>query len=317
MDHLTDTKHTHIECPHCKNTHTVQTKIHEEVVYPTGLMSSLCGCSQHPGAPLNRIDFVFDGPTGPQGPRLVEVENAQGRSINIGRWMIREDGMHVLRIPLPDQRAMFPMEDVPSFEKHLSADALKVYKSQLDSTVVESLTCVTCGTAPWLPTKQELFIYSGLPSITVRVEEEEEGELIRIVDTDMTVAQIKAMPHFGHTFERKVSLVQFMTQNFAVTLPAVLAIPDVMRREVEMRAEWMAKEFNKGVQNGWLKYGTLMGAHLIPLAMFGPMRKFIMTVFVASDLTMDELNEKFGKRYFVQEGELGPMDVWPQPVHTS
>lgn len=44
------------------------------------------------------IDIVFDGPPGPQGPRFVEVEDAQGNSISVGRWIQRPDGYWVLRV---------------------------------------------------------------------------------------------------------------------------------------------------------------------------------------------------------------------------
>jgi len=45
------------------------------------------------------IDIVFDGPPGPEGPRFVEVEDEQGRSIKVGEWLQRPDGYWVLRIP--------------------------------------------------------------------------------------------------------------------------------------------------------------------------------------------------------------------------
>ena len=44
------------------------------------------------------IDFVFDGPPGPEGPRLIEVEDSQGRSIKAGEWMKRRDGYWALRV---------------------------------------------------------------------------------------------------------------------------------------------------------------------------------------------------------------------------
>ena len=46
------------------------------------------------------IEFVFDGPPGPQGPRLVEVEDAKGRSIKAGEWRKRPDGFWALRVSL-------------------------------------------------------------------------------------------------------------------------------------------------------------------------------------------------------------------------
>jgi hypothetical protein len=48
------------------------------------------------------IDFVFDGPPGPEGPRFVEVEQG-GKAIKLGLWMQRADGYWVLRL---DERVL-------------------------------------------------------------------------------------------------------------------------------------------------------------------------------------------------------------------
>ena len=59
------------------------------------------------GQPIN---IVFDGPPGPEGPRFVEVETDDGKSIGIGAmqigaWYKRSDGMWALRITdLPSRR---------------------------------------------------------------------------------------------------------------------------------------------------------------------------------------------------------------------
>lgn len=44
------------------------------------------------------INIVFDGPPAPDGPRFVEVETDDGRSISIGEWVERPDGYWALRI---------------------------------------------------------------------------------------------------------------------------------------------------------------------------------------------------------------------------
>lgn len=44
------------------------------------------------------IDIVFDGPPGPEGPRLIEVEDDTGHSINAGEWLEDLQGFHRLRI---------------------------------------------------------------------------------------------------------------------------------------------------------------------------------------------------------------------------
>ena len=50
--------------------------------------------------PGRYIDFVFDGGPGPRPGRFVEVEDLDGRSISIGRWIDRKNGLWALRIPL-------------------------------------------------------------------------------------------------------------------------------------------------------------------------------------------------------------------------
>lgn len=316
-----DTHYTRVECPHCKKTHNVQLSKEEKVVSPSPLGDQICGCAIHTDNSVRFIDFVFDGPPGPYGPRLVEVENQFGQSISMGKWVQRGDGMWVLRMPFPDTDNMYRMQLVESFEKHLTADAKKVYNTPLKSIVVETLKCETCGGVEFIPTEDEKFVYSGYPfGLDVKGMHRpgwDEKVSNFLTGTTLTPGKIRSMPHVGHTFKRRIKLVQFMSQNFNVSLACALVAPEAVRREFDMRAEWMAKEFNRGVQNGWLAWGTLLQCHVIPLAVFAPMRSFHMIVMVASDFTMDELNEKFGRRYFVKEGELGPMDgVWPEILET-
>jgi hypothetical protein len=58
------------------------------------------------------INIIFDGPPGPEGPRFIEVETDDGRSIRVGEWQQRQDGNWGLRIaalppvtPKPEQDA--------------------------------------------------------------------------------------------------------------------------------------------------------------------------------------------------------------------
>jgi hypothetical protein len=44
------------------------------------------------------INIVFDGPPSHEGPRFVEVEDDEGRSIRVGEWVPRDDGFWALRI---------------------------------------------------------------------------------------------------------------------------------------------------------------------------------------------------------------------------
>jgi hypothetical protein len=48
------------------------------------------------------LDFVFDGPPGPEGGRFVEVENDRGESVRIGEWLQRDDGYWVLRVGIDE-----------------------------------------------------------------------------------------------------------------------------------------------------------------------------------------------------------------------
>lgn len=44
------------------------------------------------------LHFVFDGPPGPEGPRFVECETPEGKSVNAGEWHQRADGLWELRV---------------------------------------------------------------------------------------------------------------------------------------------------------------------------------------------------------------------------
>ena len=44
------------------------------------------------------VDFVFDGPPGPESGRFIEVETADGASVSVGEWIKRDDGYWVLRV---------------------------------------------------------------------------------------------------------------------------------------------------------------------------------------------------------------------------
>jgi len=48
------------------------------------------------------IDIVFDGPPSHVSGRFVEVEDEQGRGINVGEWIQRADGYWVLRFTALD-----------------------------------------------------------------------------------------------------------------------------------------------------------------------------------------------------------------------
>lgn len=54
---------------------------------------------------LEAFQVVFDGPPGPEGGRFVEVEDAKGRSVNVGEWVERGDGTWALNITIAPQSA--------------------------------------------------------------------------------------------------------------------------------------------------------------------------------------------------------------------
>lgn len=68
-----------------------------------GIVSGLC-CPMHGGPKSPYLDFVCDGPPGPEAGRFVEVEDATGKSINAGQWIKRSDGYWALRIELEEPR---------------------------------------------------------------------------------------------------------------------------------------------------------------------------------------------------------------------
>lgn len=50
------------------------------------------------------INIIFDGPPSHESGRFIEVEIDNGKSINAGEWIKRDDGLWALRITaLPQQ----------------------------------------------------------------------------------------------------------------------------------------------------------------------------------------------------------------------
>ena len=63
------------------------------------------------------INIIFDGAPGPVAGRFVEVETDEGRSINVGEWVERPDGLWALRI------TQLPEAPTPDSEQTPSAEA--------------------------------------------------------------------------------------------------------------------------------------------------------------------------------------------------
>lgn len=48
------------------------------------------------------LDIVFDGPPSHESGRFVEVEESDGRSVSVGEWIDRGDGLWALRLTPKD-----------------------------------------------------------------------------------------------------------------------------------------------------------------------------------------------------------------------
>lgn len=71
------------------------------------------------------IDIIFDGPPSAENGRFVEVER-EGKSVAIGEWFHRPDGLWALRLPDPErlQAAIdVVLRDAPTEEPEDLADS--------------------------------------------------------------------------------------------------------------------------------------------------------------------------------------------------
>lgn len=57
---------------------------------------------------MNYIDVVFDGPPSHESGRFVEVEDPTGKSVSVGEWIDRSNGLWALRIPRSPVGQMMP-----------------------------------------------------------------------------------------------------------------------------------------------------------------------------------------------------------------
>jgi hypothetical protein len=46
------------------------------------------------------LHFLFDRPPGPEAPRLIEVNDDEGKSVEAGQWEERDDGKWELKVSL-------------------------------------------------------------------------------------------------------------------------------------------------------------------------------------------------------------------------
>lgn len=73
------------------------------------------------------INILFDGPPSAESGRFVEVETDDGRSVRVGEWIERPDGLWALRLvaEVPDPPA--PERDMRSLSKCWQNDGWHVY----------------------------------------------------------------------------------------------------------------------------------------------------------------------------------------------
>jgi hypothetical protein len=78
--------------------HTTEEKYRRLAMMSPG--AAVAQSAEREAAPAAYLDFVFDKiPDGPDGPRLIEVENERGASVRAGEWLQRS-GCAVLRVPM-------------------------------------------------------------------------------------------------------------------------------------------------------------------------------------------------------------------------
>ena len=65
------------------------------------------------------INIIFNGPPGPMPIRFIEIEDADGNSINVGEWARREDDYWSLRIPHPSVKITKLEAEIERLEKHI------------------------------------------------------------------------------------------------------------------------------------------------------------------------------------------------------
>lgn len=78
---------------------------------------------------MDAINIIFDGPPGPEAGRFVEVETDAGRSINVGEWRKRSDGLWALRIAKDD------------IDKRIELEALLTVRAGYEAENAHRMAC--------------------------------------------------------------------------------------------------------------------------------------------------------------------------------
>lgn len=169
---------------------------------------------------------------------------------------------------------------VPELRDLLTDKAKKVYDTKLTSIVNEIIECHTC---------KETYLKSYKKD------------------------------HEKHKTDIKCKAVQYLGTVIEVPHMHLAEDSNYLKQEKNKRIKQLAHIINTGVENGWLKYGTLTQTITIPLATLCATEKHILLTYIASDFSREELNklyspgEKNPPELFIQEGQLPnskSFDVW-------
>jgi len=64
---------------------------------------------------MKSVDILFDTMPGPEGGRFVETHDSEtDKAVKIGEWVIRDDGLCALRIPLNSDGSQFQLKPFPA-----------------------------------------------------------------------------------------------------------------------------------------------------------------------------------------------------------
>ncbi len=168
--------------------------------------------------------------------------------------------------------------DVPEFEKALSPEALAVYRQTLPGIVFQVLVC-DCGAEQIAPPTP---IGGAFPPA-------------------------RWVGHEDHEYRIHARFVRFMAVSFGVSMLATLAGPNPYGRALQHPVKTMAEAFNRGVAEGWLKYGVLLPAKVLVHSVVDLNLRYTLLLAVGSDLTEAALNSRFGRNWFFREG-TGPIE---------
>jgi hypothetical protein len=198
---------------------------------------------------------------------------------------------------------------IPEFRELLTPEAKKIYDTPLRATVFETFECVECQTE-FLKTKEH-----HERATTMDLSQFCGGEAAHVAHV---------LPeHEGHTMLMHARLVQFLAGPVEITLAQAMVgpqyNPDLLELLIAKRLRVMAHIFNRGVAEGWIAFGVLMGAVRLRLAAMDPRERVLVACYPGIKSPsrgpdpFDErawLNEKIGFETFCHEGELGFVDPW-------